>query len=161
MSELAHGHDTYEDDIGQNPEERRSDYVYQDDNEDNEEFEQTNHLPQLDLSDLKFDIKCTDMSENTIKFVAEKTILAFQEDLINQARFEEEGQELSEHKRNQFLSRFIKEEMEMFYKPTWHVIVGENYGSYFTHEQFNMIVFTFKDKYITVFKSNVPPTQDQ
>ena len=101
------------------------------------------------------------MSENTIKFVAEKTILAFQEDLINQARFEEEGQELSEHKRNQFLSRFIKEEMEMFYKATWHVIIGENYGSSFTHEQFNMVVFTFKDKYITIFKSNVPPSQDQ
>ena len=39
MSELAHGNDTYENDIGQNPEERRSDYVYQDDAEDNEEFE--------------------------------------------------------------------------------------------------------------------------
>lgn len=59
------------------------------------------------------------MSENTIKLVASKTVLAFERELYNRQVCEEKGQDYDEHRKNQFLARFIKEEMEMDLGPTW------------------------------------------
>ncbi len=41
-------------------------------------------------------------------------------------------------------------------KPTWHVIVGDNYGGFYTHEEEASIVFCMNDLWITVFKSALP-----
>lgn len=103
-------------------------------------------------SDLRVNVKSTDMSENMVLFVVEKTILAF-EAAAYSLETQKEGSKLDH---NTLIAKFIKGEMELFYKPTWHVIVGDNYGGFFTHEEFNSIVFCMNDKWITVFKSNIP-----
>jgi dynein light chain LC8-type len=107
---------------------------------------------QFDPNQLRVSVKSTDMSENMVLFVIEKTILAF-EAAEYSLETQKEGSKLDY---NTLISKFIKGEMELFYKPTWHVIVGDNYGGFFTHEEFNSVVFCMNDKWITVFKSNVP-----
>lgn len=107
---------------------------------------------QFDPNHLRVSIKSTDMSENMVLFVVEKTILAF-EAAAYSLETQKEGSKLDH---NTLIAKFIKGEMELFYKPTWHVIVGGNYGGFFTHEEFNSVVFCMNDKWITIFKSNVP-----
>lgn len=106
----------------------------------------------FDPNNMRVSIKSTDMSENMILFIVEKSILAF-EAAAYSIETSKAGQKLDH---NTLISKFIKGEMELFYKPTWHVIVGDNYGGFFTHEEFNSIVFCMNDKWITVFKSNIP-----
>lgn len=114
--------------------------------------------PQFDPNNLKVSIKSTDMSENMVLYVIEKTILAFEA-----ASYEQETQaEGTKLDFNTLVSKFIKREMELFYKgASWHVITGEDYGGFFTHEEFNSIVFFMNGKWITVFKSNVPAVTEK
>ena len=39
------------------------------------------------------------------------------------------------------IAAFIKKEFDKKYNPTWHCIVGRNFGSYVTHETKNFIYF--------------------
>jgi hypothetical protein len=112
--------------------------------------------PAYDPNNIKMSIKSTDMSENMIIFLAEKTLLAF-EAAAEALENPEEGKILDY---NTLLSQFIKEQMEIGYGPSWHVIVGDDYGGFFTHEKFNSIVFCLNHKWITVFKSNVPVSEN-
>lgn len=104
----------------------------------------------IDLSNLRFSIKSTDMSENMIKFVIEKTILAFE--MSHNALFEGEKKSLSQDK-DTLICKKLKFFLDSFYKPSWHVICGENYGSFFTHYKGSFIVFCFEGKWITIFRS--------
>ena len=47
----------------------------------------------------------------------------------------------------------IKKEFDKKYKPCWHCIVGENFGSFVTHESKNFILFEIDGKSILLFKS--------
>lgn len=104
----------------------------------------------LDLSNLKFNIKSTDMQENMILFVVEKSILAFES--VNHDVFEKEKHAFKADKDSDFCRR-LKYSLDTFYKPSWHVISGENYGSFFTHVKGTSIVFCFEGKWITIFKT--------
>jgi len=139
-------------------------------NEDYEgEYEDMAPEP-FNLNELEFDIKSTDMSENTITFIVEKTILAFEADHNRQIseraqaskdpNYAQSATPLTDHERNLLISKYIKEQLEQAYEPAWHVIVGDNYGAFFTHEHYYMIVFKFKGKWITVFKSNRPVSEN-
>ena len=89
-----------------------------------------------------------------VLFIIEKTILAF-EAAAYSIETKVEGQKLD---KNTLIAKFIKGKVEMFYKPTWHVIVGDNYGGFYTHEEDASIVFCMNDLWITVFKSALPNT---
>jgi len=39
------------------------------------------------------------------------------------------------------IAAFIKKECDKKYNPTWHAIVGRNFGSYVTHETKHFIYF--------------------
>ena len=106
--------------------------------------------PALDLNHLKLIIKSTDMTENMILFIAEKTILAFE--TSRNKLFESKEISLKED-RNTLICKFLKTHMDNTYHATWHVICGENYGSFFTYLKSNFIVYTFEGKWITIFKS--------
>jgi len=110
-----------------------------------------------DPNSIKLSIKSTDMSENMIIFIAEKTLLAF-EAAADAMENPEEGKILDY---NTLLSQFLKEQMEIGYGPAWHVIVGDDYGGFFTHEKFNSVVFVLNHKWFTVFKSNVPLDEEK
>ena len=47
----------------------------------------------------------------------------------------------------------IKKEFDKKYNPTWHVIVGRNFGSYVTHETKHFIYFYLGQVAILLFKS--------
>lgn len=104
----------------------------------------------LDLSNLQFSVKSTDMTENTVLFVVEKTILAFEKS--DKSLFESKKNGF-EQDRDSLICKQLKFYMDSFYKPSWHAISGENYGSFFTHVKGSFIVFTFQGKWITLFRT--------
>ncbi|KAK7502770.1 hypothetical protein BaRGS_00006020 [Batillaria attramentaria] len=55
--------------------------------------------------------------------------------------------------RRTFSAAFIKKEFDKKYNPTWHCIVGRNFGSYVTHETKHFIYFYLGQVAILLFKS--------
>lgn len=53
-----------------------------------------------------------------------------------------------------FLSENLKKELDIEYGNPWQVIIGDNYGSYFTFEENNFLLFTLNNLWITIFKSS-------
>ena len=51
------------------------------------------------------------------------------------------------------LASYLKKEFDRKYGPTWHVIAGENFGSYFTHEFRQFIFFEIDDMNVLLWKS--------
>ncbi|CCW62692.1 unnamed protein product [Phytomonas sp. EM1] len=51
------------------------------------------------------------------------------------------------------IAAFIKKEFDKKYQPTWHCIVGRNYGSYVTHEAHCFIYFYLGQTAILLFKA--------
>ncbi|RPD58706.1 outer dynein arm light chain 8 [Lentinus tigrinus ALCF2SS1-7] len=47
----------------------------------------------------------------------------------------------------------IKKEFDKRYSPTWHVVVGKNFGSYVTHETKHFIYFYIGTLAILIWKS--------
>jgi dynein light chain LC8-type len=53
----------------------------------------------------------------------------------------------------QDVAAYIKKEFDRKHGPTWHVIVGRNFGSYVTHETKHFIYFYLGQVAILLFKS--------
>ena len=51
------------------------------------------------------------------------------------------------------IAKWIKGECDVKYMPTWHCIVGRNFGSYVTHETRTFIYFYIGKVAILIFKS--------
>lgn len=51
------------------------------------------------------------------------------------------------------VANFIKREFDKKHSPTWHVVLGKNWGSYVTHSVRNFIYFYLGDVAILIFKS--------
>nr|CDS16712.1 dynein light chain [Echinococcus granulosus] len=51
------------------------------------------------------------------------------------------------------IAAHIKKEFDRLYSPTWHCIVGRNFGSYVTHETKHFIYFYMGQVAILLFKS--------
>eukprot|EP01107_Rhizomastix_libera_P013374 TRINITY_DN3633_c0_g2_i1.p1 TRINITY_DN3633_c0_g2~~TRINITY_DN3633_c0_g2_i1.p1 ORF type:complete len:130 (+),score=15.92 TRINITY_DN3633_c0_g2_i1:1-390(+) len=51
------------------------------------------------------------------------------------------------------IAAFIKKEFDKKYNPTWHCIVGRNFGSYVTHESKHFIYFYLGQVAVLLFKS--------
>jgi len=51
------------------------------------------------------------------------------------------------------VASFIKKEFDKKHGPTWHCVVGRNFGSYVTHETKNFIYFYIDQVAILLFKS--------
>ncbi|XP_014749923.1 PREDICTED: dynein light chain 1, cytoplasmic [Sturnus vulgaris] len=51
------------------------------------------------------------------------------------------------------IAAHIKKEFDKKYNPTWHCIVGRNFGSYVTHETKHFIYFYLGQVAILLFKS--------
>ncbi|MQM01564.1 hypothetical protein Taro_034314 [Colocasia esculenta] len=81
-------------------------------------------------------VKSADMKENMQKEAIDCAISAF----------EKYGVEKD-------IAEQIKKEFDKNYGPTWHCIVGRNFGSYVTHETNHFIYFYLDQKAILLFKS--------
>ena len=51
------------------------------------------------------------------------------------------------------LERFMKKEFDKKYGPTWHCVVGRNFGSYVTHESGNFIYMYISNVAFLLFKA--------
>ena len=51
------------------------------------------------------------------------------------------------------IAAYIKKEFDKKYNPTWHCIVGRNFGSYVTHETKHFLYFYLGQVAILLFKS--------
>ena len=76
------------------------------------------------MADRKAVVKNADMSED------------MQQDAIDIAT-----QALEKFNIEKDIAAFIKKEFDKKYNPTWHAVVGRNFGSYVTHETKHFIYF--------------------
>merc|ERR1711963_167005 len=90
----------------------------------------------LKMSDRKAVIKNADMSEE------------MQQDAVDCAT-----QALEKYNIEKDIAAYIKKEFDKKYNPTWHCIVGRNFGSYVTHETRHFIYFCLGQVAILLFKS--------
>ncbi len=51
------------------------------------------------------------------------------------------------------IASYIRREFELKYNPTWHCIVGRNFGSFITHETKHFIYFYTGQVAILLFKA--------
>uniref|UniRef100_A0A9L0K068 Dynein light chain 1, cytoplasmic n=1 Tax=Equus asinus TaxID=9793 RepID=A0A9L0K068_EQUAS len=91
---------------------------------------------QVTMCDRKAVIKNADMSEE------------MQQDSVECAT-----QALEKYNIEKDIAAHIKKEFDKKYNPTWHCIVGRNFGSYVTHETKHFIYFYLGQVAILLFKS--------
>jgi dynein light chain LC8-type len=60
---------------------------------------------------------------------------------------------LAKHGVEKDVAAHIKKEFDKKYNPTWHCIVGRNFGSFVTHETKHFIYFYLGQVAILLFKS--------
>ncbi|CAB9510799.1 Dynein light chain 1, cytoplasmic [Seminavis robusta] len=75
------------------------------------------------------------------------------EDKMQQDAVDIASKALSEYNIEKDVAAYIKKEFDRRYNPTWHVIVGRNFGSYVTHESNFFIYFYLGQVAILIFKS--------
>mmetsp|Transcript_46618 Transcript_46618/g.129579 ORF Transcript_46618/g.129579 Transcript_46618/m.129579 type:complete len:92 (-) Transcript_46618:293-568(-) len=85
---------------------------------------------------LKPQIKTVDMSEEMTEFAIETATFA-----------------LGEYNIESLMANHIKREFDKKYSPTWHVVIGTNYGSHVVHATKHFIYFYLGPKAILIFKS--------
>jgi dynein light chain LC8-type len=93
----------------------------------------------------KVTIKCSDMPEKIQLEAISQGIQAFYRNPPN----DPENPSDSYMK----IAEEIKREFDHKYKKTWHCIVGENFGSFITHESKTFIFFQIAQLSILLFKS--------
>ncbi|GFY85121.1 dynein light chain type 1 family protein [Actinidia rufa] len=84
----------------------------------------------------KFIIKSADMGEEIQKEAVDMAIAAFEK-----------------HNVEKDVAEYIKKEFDKKHGPTWHCIVGKNFGSYVTHEANHFVYFYLDSKAVLLFKS--------
>ncbi|CAL6335596.1 unnamed protein product [Bathycoccus prasinos] len=85
---------------------------------------------------MKPSIKSADMKEEVIQ------------DAVDCAKIALERYEIEKD-----IAAYIKKEFDKKYQPTWHCVVGRNFGSYVTHETGHFIYFYIGHIAILLFRS--------
>uniref|UniRef100_A0A9J8ANL7 Dynein light chain n=1 Tax=Cyprinus carpio carpio TaxID=630221 RepID=A0A9J8ANL7_CYPCA len=98
--------------------------------------EENNAFKTSIMTDRKAVIKNADMSED------------MQQDAVDCAT-----QAMEKYNIEKDIAAYIKKEFDKKYNPTWHCIVGRNFGSYVTHETKHFIYFYLGQVAILLFKS--------
>ncbi|KAA8527437.1 hypothetical protein F0562_034848 [Nyssa sinensis] len=81
-------------------------------------------------------IKSADMKDDMQKEAVDIAITAFEK-----------------HNVEKDVAEYIKKEFDKKHGPTWHCIVGKNFGSYVTHETNHFVYFYLDSKGVLLFKS--------
>lgn len=67
--------------------------------------------------------------------------------------FELAQEAVDNYKIEKEIAAYIKKEMDVLYGATWHVVVGESFGSYVSHEQGCFTYFFLGEFAFLIFKS--------
>ena len=81
----------------------------------------------------------------------EKVIIIRRQSLTT--HFDNLIQALEKYNIEKDIAAFIKKEFDKKYNPTWHCIVGRNFGSHVTHETKHFIYFYLGQVAVLLFKS--------
>uniref|UniRef100_A0A0N5AQV5 Dynein light chain n=1 Tax=Syphacia muris TaxID=451379 RepID=A0A0N5AQV5_9BILA len=81
-------------------------------------------------------VKSTDMDEQM-----QQEAIQVANDALNKFKVEKD------------MATYIKEEFDKKYSPSWHCVVGRNFGSYVTHETNHFIYFYLQHIAIMLFKT--------
>ncbi|KAK4770442.1 hypothetical protein SAY87_030974 [Trapa incisa] len=84
----------------------------------------------------KIVIKNADMKEDVQREAVDIAIAAFEKHAVEKD-----------------VAEYIKKEFDKKHGPTWHCIVGKNFGSYVTHETNHFVYFYLDQKAVLLFKS--------
>ena len=97
---------------------------------------------------VKVEIKCSDMPEKIQLEAISQGIQAFYRNIP----------ENPEDPSDSYLkiAEEVKKEFDHKYKKAWHCIVGENFGSFVTHESKTFIFFSIANISILLFKTARP-----
>ncbi|VDN96265.1 unnamed protein product [Rodentolepis nana] len=74
-------------------------------------------------------------------------------DRMQQTAVDTASDAMSRHDIEKDIAAYLKKEFDQLYGPTWHCIVGRNFGSYVTHEAKHFIYFYMGTLAIILFKS--------
>jgi len=94
------------------------------------------HSSASSASAKKVIIKSADMKEDLQREAVDIAIAAF-----------------DKHNVEKDVAEAIKKEFDRKHGPTWHCIVGKNFGSYVTHETNHFVYFYLDTKAVLLFKS--------
>ena len=97
---------------------------------------QKNFLILLQMTERKAVVKNADMSED-----------------MQQDAMESATQAMEKFNIEKDIAAHVKKEFDKKYNPTWHCIVGRNFGSYVTHETKHFIYFYLGQVAVLLFKS--------
>ncbi|VDN41075.1 unnamed protein product [Dibothriocephalus latus] len=75
------------------------------------------------------------------------------DDDVQQSAIEVARQALEKFNIEKDIAAHIKKEFDKKHSPTWHCVVGRNFGSYVTHETRHFIYFYLGQVAILLFKS--------
>ena len=98
------------------------------------------------MADRKAVIKHADMAEGIVQCHTNE--LDMQQDAIDIST-----QAMEKYSIEKDIAAYIKKEFDKKYSPTWHCVVGRNFGSYVTHETKHFIYFYLGQVAILLFKS--------
>ncbi|KAF8571434.1 hypothetical protein P879_02505 [Paragonimus westermani] len=88
------------------------------------------------MTDRKVVVKNADMSEDMQQDAAECCVTALEKYTIEKD-----------------VAAYIKKEFDKLHNPTWHCVVGRNFGSYVTHETKHFIYLYVGQVAVLLFKS--------
>ena len=100
------------------------------------------------FKDCVVQVHSTDMESETLKFCIEQT-----QNGISIAASVDPVANGPQQDKNSLISKTVKKELDRVLRATWHVIVGDHYGSFVTHEKGCFLCMTIKDLWITIFRS--------
>jgi len=89
------------------------------------------------MADRKAVIKAADMTEDLQQDAVDTAIQALEKFTIEKE-----------------IAAYIKKEFDKRYSPTWHCIVGRNYGSFVTYEARYYVYYQLGEVAILLFKSD-------
>lgn len=93
-------------------------------------------------------MKCSRYEKRESCLLALTTVFVAAQDAIDCAT-----QALEKYNIEKDIAAYIKKEFDKKYNPTWHCIVGRNFGSYVTHETKHFIYFYLGQVAVLLFKS--------
>lgn len=115
------------------------------------------------LNDTNVNIKSTDMTEDMQHEaidVAKHVCLSYSDDMISplipttiSSNLLFYLQAIDKWTVEKDIAAYIKKEFDSKHGPTWHCIVGKNFGSYVTHESKHFIYFYLDSLAFLLFKS--------
>jgi dynein light chain LC8-type len=72
---------------------------------------------------------------------------------MQQAALDVAREAMEKHTVEKDIAMYIKKQFDEKFQPTWHCVVGRNFGSYVTHEMKGFIYFYLGNVAILLFKN--------